>query len=386
MRIALFTDTFAPQVNGVTMTLNRLVNYWERKGIEFLVFAPDDAERVEDTDHIRRVLSFPFPLYPECRIPLSRYAKIEKQLLEFKPDLLHLVTPFTLGLIGLRFGQRHNVPMVASYHTNFDQYLDYYRLSFLKKMLWSYLNWFHSNCERTYCPSSATKEILEANGIPNVEIWSRGIDASRYQPQNRNPHIREKYGIDDSKLLLLYVGRMAPEKDIDILLESFHSLPQDVADRVHLMMVGDGPLMSKIQQQQETSITWTGFLRGRELAEMYASCDLFVFPSSTETFGNVALEAMASGLPVVGVEAGGVLDIVTHMKNGLLCHARSVESFREGIALLVRNDNLRLQMAHFARIQAVRRDWDSVFDRLAKSYLSVLEIESLGREAFAALK
>lgn len=380
MRIALFTDTFSPQVNGVTMTLDRLVRYWESHGVEYLIFAPDDWDQIADSEQIRRVLSLPFPLYPECRISLSRYANIEKQLLNFKPDLLHLVTPFTLGLIGHRFGQRHKVPMVASYHTNFDQYLDYYRLPFLKKMLWSYVSWFHSHCERNYCPSTATKNVLEENGIGNVEIWSRGVDPKQYGRQFQNPRIREKYGIDRSKLLLLYVGRVAPEKDIDVLLESYRTLPQDVVERVHLIVVGDGPYLSTINRQEYPPITWTGFLRGRELAEIYASSNLFVFPSSTETFGNVALEAMASGLPVVGVESGGVTDIISHMKNGVLCHPRSVESFREGINLLVRHDHLRLQMAYFARAEALKRNWNSIFDRLMKSYHSViLEQSSLNQ-------
>ncbi|MFC4768288.1 glycosyltransferase family 4 protein [Effusibacillus consociatus] len=397
MRIALFTETFLSQVNGVAMTLGRLVQYWERQGIEFLVFAPDDRGQTADSENIRRVLSLPFPLYPECRIPLYRYATIEKQLLEFQPDLIHLVTPFTLGLIGHRFGRRHKVPMVASYHTNFDQYIDYYcpghqgalaRLvpSMVQKMFWFYVSWFHNYCERNYCPSTATKEILEEKGIRNVEIWSRGIDTARFSPVCRNPLIRQKFGIDESKLLLLYVGRVAPEKDIDILLESYRTLPQDVADRVHLIVVGDGPLLSKMNRQEHPNITWTGFLRGQELAEMYASCDLFAFPSSTETFGNVVLEAMASGLPVVGVESGGVVDIISHMKNGLLCHPRSVESFREGMNVLVRNDHLRLQMAHFARTNGLKRSWDSIFDGLTESYRSAIQKETVLKRSVPGIK
>lgn len=373
MRVALFTDTFPPQVNGVAMTLSRLTGYWDRKRIPYLVFAPDDMEPADDSGRVRRVRSFPFPLYPECRIPLSRYAKIEKQLLKFQPDLIHLATPFTLGLLGHRFAHRRGIPPVSSYHTHFDQYLDYYRIPFLKKILWSYMIWFHNHCERTYCPSADTKRVLEQNGIRNAEIWSRGIDPAQYNPKFRNPQIRRIYGIGESKLLLLYVGRIAPEKDIDILLGSYLTLPRDVAERVHLIVVGDGPFMSKINPHDNSSITWTGFLRGRKLSEMYASCDLFVFPSSTETFGNVVLEAMASGLPVIGVESGGVTDIISHMKNGLLCRARSVESFREGIGLLVRNEQLRRQMAYFARLSARKRDWNVIFDRLMDSYQAVLQ-------------
>lgn len=372
MRVALFTDTFAPQINGVTMTLNRLVQYWQRQGIQSLVYAPDYDGQGEDSPEIRRVPSLPFPLYPECRIPMSGYAGIERELLAFKPDLLHLVTPFTLGLIGHRFGRHHHVPMVASYHTNFDQYLDYYRLPFLKQMYWSYHAWFHSACVRNYCPSTATKALLARNGIKDLEIWSRGIDAGEYAPELRNPRIREKYGIAGGKMLLLYVGRVAPEKDIEVLLNGYKTLPSDVAELVHLIVVGDGPLISKIASDS-SGITFTGYLRGRELAEIYASCDLFVFPSATETFGNVVLEAMASGLPVIGAEAGGVTDIITHMKNGLLCPPHLAEGFRDGISMLVRNEDLRLQMARFARINAVRRDWDSIFTELTKSYRSVIE-------------
>lgn len=372
MRVALFTDTFAPQVNGVTMTLSRLIDYWDHKNIDYIVFAPDASEDHDTSIRIKRIMSVPFPMYPECRISLSRYAKIEKQLVEFQPDLIHLATPFTLGLIGQRFGLRHKVPLVASYHTNFDQYLDYYKLPLLKKMFWSYTSWFHGQCERNYCPSTATKELLEDNGVTNVELWSRGIDTKQFSPRWKNNKVLEKYGIQDSKLLLLYVGRLAPEKDLDILLESYRTLPPDVAEQVHLIMVGDGPLMAKLAKEEYSNITWTGFLKGDTLSEIYASSDVFVFPSGTETFGNVALEAMASGLPVIGVEAGGVTDLITHFKDGLLCRPRSVESFREGINLLVRNPHLRLQMAYFARLSAGKRDWHSEFSRLMDSYSHVL--------------
>lgn len=370
MRIALFTDTFTPQVNGVTMTLNHLIEYWKSKGVDFLVFAPDDEESLK-LPNIHRVPSYPFPLYTQWRFPLSSYGTIEKETLKFNPDLIHLVTPCTLGWFGLRYGLRHDIPLVASFHTNFDQYLDYYHVPFLKKALWSYLIWFHGHCERNYCPSLTTKKVLEEHGIPNVEIWSRGIDTSNYSPELRNSAVHEKYGIDPSKLLLLYVGRLAPEKDIDILLSSYRILPQDVKNQVHLILVGDGPLMGKLNAIEYPDITCTGFLRGRELSEMYASCDLFVFPSSTETFGNVVLEAMASGLPVVGVKAGGVKELIAHMKNGVLCEPRSVESFLEGINIMVRHNQLRMQMAHHARLYALERDWKSIFDMLMESYHTV---------------
>jgi glycosyltransferase involved in cell wall biosynthesis len=318
-------------------------------------------------------MSVPFPVYPECRISLSRYSTIEKQIDEFRPDVIHVATPFTLGFVGVRFGLRHKVPVVASYHTNFDQYLDYYRLPLLKKMFWSYTTWFHSLCERNYCPSTVTKELLESNGVKNVELWSRGIDTIQYNPHRKDQQLRQKFRIGESKLLLLYVGRMAPEKDLDILLNSYRTLPPDVADQVHLIMVGDGPLMAKLRKEEYSNITWTGFLQNEALSEIYASSDLFVFPSGTETFGNVVLEAMASGLPVVGVEAGGLIDLITHLKDGLLCRPRSVDSFREGINLLVRNPHLRLQMAYFARLNALKRDWDSEFTRLMDSYSKVLQ-------------
>ncbi|MHB1653351.1 MAG: glycosyltransferase family 4 protein [Desulfitobacteriaceae bacterium] len=375
MRVALFTDTFSPQVNGVTTTLNQLVQYWERAGIDFLVFAPRSEEQSPDSDCIRRVPSFPLPLYPECRVPLSRFRKIERQLQEFVPDIIHLVTPFTLGLVGRNLGLKYSIPLVASYHTNFDQYLDYYHLAIFKKMSWAYIAWFHGVCERNFCPSSATKKVLEKYGIGDLEVWSRGIDTSQYSPDFRSLRIRQTYGISKTKLLLLYVGRVAAEKDLDILLESYRSLPADVAEKVHLIVAGDGPFKLKVNLRDYPGVTWTGYLHGRELVEAYASCDLFVFPSSTETFGNVVLEAMASGLPVVAVRAGGVVDIVSDMKTGVLCQARSIESFRDGISFLVNNGELRRQMADLARAEAIKQNWDSIFDGLMESYQTVISKE-----------
>ena len=368
MRVALFTDTFSPQVNGVTNTLDRQVDYFMRKKIDFLVFAPEQEPGNTDSHHICRVMSLPFPLYPECRISLSRYATIEKQLLKFRPDIIHLVTPFAMGILGHRYGQQHHVPMVASYTTNFDQYLDYYGVSFLKNLFWYYTVWFHSFCERNYCPSSSTKQVLEQRGIRNIEIWSRGIDTQKFSPELKTPEILAQYNIPTSKVILLYVGRVAPEKDLDILLEAYRTLPGEVLEKVHLVIAGDGPLKEKLNSSQYPGVTWTGFVRGRELAELYASSDIFVFPSGTETFGNVVLEAMASGLPVIGVNAGGVTDIISHMKNGWICEPRSVESFREAMISLIQNDYLRQQMASFARMNALKRSWENLFDVLVDSY------------------
>lgn len=372
MRLALFTDTFAPQMNGVSNTLQRLTIYLEQRGIEYLVFAPKSAPRDIYADPVRPITSIPFFLYPECRLALPNLLAIRTELDRFRPSLIHLATPFNLGLCGLRYAQSHSVPYVTSYHTHFDRYLEYYRMKGIIPLYWSFIKWFHRYCDATFAPSLDAMNTLHSHGVDRLKLWSRGVDCQIFTPEMRNNYIREQYGIKEP-ILLLYVGRIAPEKDIDILTTMMQTLPDSLKERVHWLVVGDGPLLSDLREQVPSNVTFTGYKQGEELSQLYASADIFVFPSSTETFGNVVLEAMASGLPVIAANSGGVKEIVIPDITGVLCEPRQPESFIKQLSHCINNPAKLASLGIEARRVALTRSWEAIFDDLIESYTQIID-------------
>jgi glycosyltransferase involved in cell wall biosynthesis len=371
MKIAIFTDTFTPQVNGVARTFQRFVEYLDENKIEYRLFVPDTEEEDLFSNQIFRFTSLPFFLYPECRLALPNVFHVKKELEQFQPDLIHIATPFNMGMTGLYYGKKLNIPIVGSYHTHFDRYLQYYDLQFLSKWLWRYMNWFHRSFQKTFVPSIETKLEIEHKGFENVHIWSRGVDCTKYHPHFFSNRIREQYQIT-SPFILSFVGRLAPEKDIDILMKTAHQLPPEVKDKVHWLIAGDGPLYEEVKRQKPDNMTLTGYLTGEPLAELYAASNLFVFPSSTETFGNVVLEAHACGTAAIGARAGGVQEIIHHGHTGLLCEPGNVEDFVTKISQLISDETRLKQMGFEARNYALGRTWDSIFSNLLLHYEEVI--------------
>lgn len=372
MRLALFTDTFLPQTNGVSLTLQHLTTHLNRRGIEHLLFSPKSAPEDSYADPIRPITSIPFFLYPECRLALPNMSSIQSELKAFKPDLLHMATPFNIGLCGLRYARKHNLPHVASYHTHFDRYLEYYRMKGIVPLYWKYMKWFHRSADATFAPSNETIHSLQVQGFERLKLWSRGIDCDLYTPNKRSHQIRERYGIT-APLLLLYVGRIAPEKDISVLSTAMQQLPESIQSHVHWLVVGDGPLLPEMRAQAPYNVTFTGYKHGEELAQLYASADLFVFPSSTETFGNVILEAMASGLPVLTVNEGGVKDLVTPGLTGMITPARSPDAFIREICACIEEPLKLAAMGYEGRQMALSRSWENILDGLLHDYEEILE-------------
>ncbi|MDN8592615.1 glycosyltransferase family 1 protein [Paenibacillus sp. 11B] len=372
MRLALFTDTYVPDTNGVAGTLHRLSNQLNRKGIEHLLLTPQSVIEGNHAAPARSVTNIPFFLYPECRIALPNRRSIHQELKAFQPDLLHIATPFNMGLLGLRYALKHQLPHVISYHTHFDRYLEYYRLNSIIPLYWKYIQWFHRACDSTLAPSQETLNSLQSKGIQRLKLWSRGIDCSLYSPDKRSSDIRSRYNIT-APLILLYVGRIAPEKDIATLTLAMQQLPEHMQSRVHWIIVGDGPLLPKMRMQSPTNVTFTGYLHGEELAVMYASADLFVFPSSTETFGNVVLEAMASGLPVLAANGGGVKDLVAHHRSGVLFEPGQADALIREICLWGNHMDQLRHMGIEGRKLAEQRSWDHIFDGLIGDYEEAIE-------------
>lgn len=375
MRVALFTDTFLPDINGVAKTLGRWVEYLQAKGVECKIYAPYSESPDEGMCRVERFYSIPFLLYPECRMAIPNPIQVNRSLKAFAPDLIHVATPFNLGLTGLHYARKHNVPIVASYHTHFDQYLAYYKLQWMEPMLWKYMLWFHQDCRKLYVPSESTLRHLRDKGLKHLEIWSRGVDTERFRPIVNRDQVWREYGVNPAKFILLFVGRLAPEKSVDILLQTFQSLPSGIRANAHLVIAGDGPLYQPLLEKygEQPAITFIGFKQGKSLSQLYAAADVFLFPSATETFGNVVLEAMASGTPVIGAAAGGVKDTVKHNESGLLCPPGGIAEFVNAVELLYHNEGCRVALSKAGRSYSLQQSWDGIFSRLYDSYLGVLD-------------
>lgn len=372
MRIAILTDTYLPQINGVTNTISQLVDFLDRNGYDYCLFAPEDGPKIDRRVNYMRSLSLPF--YPELRLALPNYSYISSRLEQFRPDIVHIVTPFSIGFPGFWWVKKNEIPVVSSYHTNFDQYLKYYGFGLLSDLCWEVFRWFHNQTLRVYCPSENTRELLKEKGIKNLEIWTRGVDATAFHPDYRDTKLRNQYGVPEGKVLLSYVGRLAREKDLDVLMAAVDILNKSISDNFHLLLTGDGPFTDDIRAWAPKNVSFTGYKKGKELSAIYASADIFVFPSSTETLGNVLLEAMASGLPSIGANAGGIPYNLQHGVTGYLFEPGNAEEMAVRLRELILDSAKRVDMARTARTAAEQRSWDAVFKKLLLDYQKVIEM------------
>jgi glycosyltransferase involved in cell wall biosynthesis len=315
MRIALFTETFIPKIDGIVTTLCETVRHLGNLGHEVLVFAPDGGSAGGVTDFegapIIGMKGHSFPLYPELRLSLPR-ASMRAQIQEFQPDLLHVADPALLGIAALYYSGGANggtlrLPLVVSYHTDLPAYLRYYGLGMLEPHIWRIMRVRHNRATLNLCTSSAMLEQLSQHGVERVALWPGGVDTARFHPGRRSGAMRARLTSNNPESpLLVYVGRLSPEKDIERIKPMLQALPA-----ARLALVGDGPHRKVLERHfAGMPVHFAGFLRGEDLAAAYASCDVFVMPSQTETLGLVILEAMSSGLPVVGARAGGLPELI----------------------------------------------------------------------------
>ena len=373
MRVALFSDTYLPQVNGVSRTLARLVSHLAARGDRVALVTPEASERPAPHTALHlRLPGIPVPMYPELRLARFLDRSEATRLEAFAPELVHVCTEFTVGWSGRAWARRLGLPLVSSFHTDFPAYLAGYGLGGLEAPLWRYLAFFHSASRATFCPSRATLGELRRQGFHDrMSLWLRGVDASLFSPRRRSERTR-RWLAPRAERIVLYVGRLAPEKRIDILLSAFQEVRRAIGERAALVLVGDGPLGPELRRTSPQGVRFTGYLSGPALAEVYASADLFVFPSDTETFGNVVLEAMASGLPVVAADRGGVTESVHTGETGLLVPAGSSEGFAQATLTLLTDEPRRAELARGARGFARQRTWTRVLDDLRAEYERIL--------------
>jgi glycosyltransferase involved in cell wall biosynthesis len=326
-----------------------------------------------------RLPSAVFPPYPEIRVVAPLYHRVAAAVRDFRPDLIHCQTEFLVGRMGQIAARRYGVPLVSSYHTDFSRYTDAYGVPLLRPVLNSYIARFHQRSQRVFTPSDPAKGDLARMGVDNVEVWGRGVDTKQFNPKMWSRALRDQLGISD-EIMFLHVGRLAAEKNVELILEAYEIFRARNNDlRSVLVVAGDGPAAENLRQRAGTGVTFLGNLeRKLVLPLLYASADAFVYSSETETLGLVVLEAMASGVPVVATPAGGVADNLRHEQNGLAFPAGDAQAMSEAMERVARDQSLRQRLSLGARAWAKARGWDEELDRLDASYKELIA-DSNGR-------
>lgn len=367
MKIAFFTETFLPKTDGIVTTLCQTIGQLKRLGHEVLIVAPEGGVAEFEACRVVGVPGWRFPFYPELRLSFSR-SSVHRLLEEFKPDVIHAVEPVCLGIAALylsggRDGGRLRAPLVISYHTDLPKYLDYFRLGFIEPFIWPLLRLRHNRANLNLCTSERVVHELEEHGIARVALWPGAVDSERFHPRHRSVAMREQLtqGHPESPLLL-YVGRLSAEKGIERLSSILRANPG-----ARLALAGDGPHRSSLERHfAGLPVFFAGFLHGEELAQAFASSDVFVMPSETETLGLVVLEAMASGLPVVAARAGGIPEMIEDGVDGFLFDS---ELQAAGITERLLTDRAeRATVAQLARAAALNCNWETATQILVEYY------------------
>jgi glycosyltransferase involved in cell wall biosynthesis len=372
MRIALVTENFLPKIDGVTRTLSMLLEHLQQHHHQAIVLAPEGAPARYAGAPVFGTPGVPLPMYPELHLLLPP-PRFKNLLNRWRPDVIHVADPMVLGAAAIFWAQQLGIPVVSSYHTNLATYLPYFHLGMLTEPTWAYRRFLHAQCKATLCPSPSTAQQLEQKGFSNVQVWPRGVNGALFTPTRRSPAWRQDISPNPNARIILYVGRLSYEKNLEVLLSAFKAIEQDTPE-THLVMVGDGPARQELEQALEgTRASFTGLLRGEALAEAYASADLFAFPSTTETFGQAVLEAMASGLPVLAFDAEGVRDLVRHYETGLLVPEGDTAAFTQSLRALLAQPEQQAMMRQRARSAAELRTWDSVLNDLVHTYEQVID-------------
>jgi glycosyltransferase involved in cell wall biosynthesis len=371
VRIALVTDTYTPQVNGVTTVCRRIVATARESGHDVAVVAPRYPYAPRSTDLVElRIPSLPFPPYPSIRLALRASEPVAGFLDRFGPDVVHVATEGPLGVVGRRWALENEVPLVTSFHTDFPRYARYYGGALLAPLVWRWLTRFHRPARLTHTPGEATRDQLRMRGISHAVVWGRGVDVDAFHPSRRDPGIRRWLAGGDRTVIVLHVGRLAAEKNLGVLHRAFALARERLGQLATFVIAGEGPGRRELERRLPFA-RFLGFLDPATLAAVYASADLCVLPSFTETCGLVALEAMASGVPVIAADAGGLRESVTDGHNGMLAPPGDAPAFAAAIMSLTADAAERAAMSVAARRTAEGRAHETENALLLRQYEAV---------------
>lgn len=359
--IAFVTETFPPEVNGVAMTVGRLVNGMRERGHRVSVMRPRQGKDDRGGEHEVTLPGFPLPGYPGLRFGLPAGRHLARRWRQQRPDLVHVVTEGPLGWSAVSAARQLGIPVTSGFHTNFDRYSVHYGLSWMRPSVAAYLRTLHRRTCMTMVPTAALAADLAGEGLTGVRVVGRGVDTGQFDPARRSQGLRDQWGMPDGGLACLYVGRLAPEKNLALVEKSFAAI-RSVHPMVRMVWVGDGPAAGRLRQAHADH-HFAGTRLGEDLAAHYASADLFLFPSLSETYGNVVAEAMASGLPVLAYRSAAAAELISDGANGRLV-APGDEASYVATALDLAGCAARLpELAMAARISMLPRNWAQVVER-----------------------
>jgi glycosyltransferase involved in cell wall biosynthesis len=368
LKFALVTETFKPEINGVAMTLGKIASHLSINQHQVQVIRPkqNDLDIPAETQNFKEYLvtGMPIPFYKHLKFGLPSKKRLIKLWADNKPDVVHIATEGPLGWSALQAAKKLNIPVISSYHTNFHQYSKHYGANFLMRPIENYLRYFHNQTLATLAPTKKVVKELEMTGYKNVSIMARGVDTSQFCPTNRSAALRKSWGVNNDDLVVIHVGRLAKEKNILLALEAFEAI-QKSNQNTKLVFVGDGPMREELSKACPQAI-FSGSQQGQALAEHYASADLFIFPSITETFGNVVPEALASGLCVVAYDYAAAGDIIKHGHNGLLAPFNQSQDLIQTALDAAQNSTLLNQCKKHAVASILDFRWDSVIEELER--------------------
>ncbi len=378
MRIAFITETYPPEVNGVALTVARFVSYLRSKGHQIELIRPrqrsdgDAATAAPVAGGSPDWLSagLPIPMYPDLRFGLMRPARLAKHFAATRPQLVHVVTEGPLGWAAVRAARQLGIPVTSDFRTNFHQYSRYYRLGWLSSAIGGYLRRLHNRTARTFVPTQRARAELLAAGFERVEVVGRGVDTVRFSPDRRSAALRAVWGVAEDCPVLLYVGRLAAEKNVGLALSAWQRA-LELVPSARMVLVGDGPLKAQLQRRYPAA-HFAGMQTGDALAAHYASADLFLFPSLSETFGNVTVEALASGLPVIAFDAAAAGEFVEDQVCGRLIAPGQDAAFVEAVGVLASLHGELAPMRAAACQAAGRADWGAVLALLEDRFLEVV--------------
>ena len=376
LRIAVVTETWPPEVNGVAMTLAKLVQGLSHRNHDVQLIRPRQTKTdspMSDAS-LEEVLmrGMPIPRYPELKLGLPSKKTLVKTWTLRRPDVVHIATEGPLGWSALQAAKVLKLPVTSDFRTNFQSYSKHYGVGWLRKPIVAYLRKFHNATACTMVPTRELMRTLSQNGFANLKVVSRGVDTKLFNIAKRDTSLRSSWGATDDTKVLISVGRMAPEKNLDQVLKTYDAL-KSTGQAFKLVMVGDGPLKEQFQKRYP-EIIFPGMLSQTNLATYYASSDLFIFPSQTETFGNVTLEALASGIPVLAFDCAAARDWVQTGVNGWLIAENNPEGFAAQAVTVFNSKDLLDQITQSTRQQVVHLDWDQIAEQVESVFWDAIRI------------
>lgn len=380
LRVAVVTETYPPEINGVAMTLERMVKALQSREHQIQLIRPRQhaADFPASEDNLEQVLrpGVPIPRYAGLKVGLPAKSALHRLWSLRRPDVVNVATEGPLGWSAVHVANKLRIPVASDFHTNFHSYSRHYGFGWLKKPVMNYLRKLHNQSRVTLVPSLSMRRDLEAAGYRNVEVVARGVDAQLFSPGRRSAALRRSWGLEEGDLAVIHVGRLAPEKNLPLLIRAFEAIA-DKRPGARLVLVGDGPELPALRASHPEFV-FAGPRRGEDLADHYASGYLFLFPSLTETFGNVVLEAMASGLPQVCFDYAAAAEHVGHGENGLKAVHGDEAAFVAAAVNLASNGDMAA-MAAKAREKALGVSWEVIFARF-EAVLVRLVLESEARQ------